>query len=237
MKLFIGDIFPDEVRFKEEEEHHILKVLRMSSGEELFITDGKGNLVRGRLLIIGKRTQIEVLNIFPQKQPEKSKLHIAIAPTKNMDRFEFFIEKAVELGISEITPLLCANSERKILNTDKIQKQIESACKQSLRTIFPVLHPLTPVKEFEQKEKSPLYIAHCYQEYEKIPFNKIISKQEKLTILIGPEGDFSKKEVEEFYSLGATGVSLGENRLRTETAGIFIAAGFYYSNLQYFPIY
>lgn len=231
MKLFIGTISPDEVILKEEEQHHIIKVLRMNPGEELYVTDGEGRLAQGKLFITGKKAQVEILKIFPEKQQEKNKLHIAIAPTKNIDRFEFFIEKAVELGISEITPLLCANSERKILKTDKIQKQIESACKQSLRTLFPAIHPLTSIKEFVQKEKDPLWVTHCYKEYKKIPLKNIIPQQGKLTILIGPEGDFSKKEIEELYAAGAAGVSLGDNRLRTETAGIFVAAGFYYSQL------
>ncbi|MDR2122747.1 MAG: 16S rRNA (uracil(1498)-N(3))-methyltransferase [Flavobacteriaceae bacterium] len=232
MKLFIGNFFPDEVKLQDEEEHHITRVLRMSSGENIYITDGKGNLAQGKLILTGKRVEVEILEIFPPEQPKKNRLHIAIAPTKNIDRFEFFIEKATELGVSEITPLLCANSERKNLKIEKIQKQVESACKQSLRTIFPIIHPLTPLKEFMEKEPENLFLTHCYKEYKKVSLKDILPQPNKTTILIGPEGDFSKKEVEELYSLGATGVDLGKNRLRTETAGIFVAAGYWFSDLS-----
>jgi 16S rRNA (uracil1498-N3)-methyltransferase len=232
MKLFIGEIFSDKVSLREEEIHHIIKVLRMNSGEEIFVTDGRGNLAKGKLLLTGKKAEVEVLKIFPQEQQREKRLHIAIAPTKNVDRFEFFVEKAVELGVSEITPLLCANSERKILNVEKTQKQIESACKQSLRTLFPVINPLIPVKEFMEQKFEKLLITHCYKEFNKVSLQEFFPGRGKITVLVGPEGDFSKKEVENFYSLGAEGVSLGDNRLRTETAGIFIAAGYYYSALN-----
>ncbi|MDR1877134.1 MAG: 16S rRNA (uracil(1498)-N(3))-methyltransferase [Flavobacteriaceae bacterium] len=232
MKLFIGDISPDKITLKEEEEYHIIKVLRMSSGDDIYVTDGKGTLAHGKLIITGKRAEVEVLELFPKKQQDKNRLHIAIAPTKNIDRFEFFIEKAVELGVSEITPILCANSERKNLNIEKIQKQVESACKQSLRLIFPLVRSLTSLKELIQKERTSLFLTHCYKEYKKVPLSRILPQQGRITVLIGPEGDFSKKEVEELYSLGATGVDLGENRLRTETAGIFVAAGHWFSILD-----
>lgn len=228
MKLFIGSISSDEVRLREEEQHHILKVLRMNAGEEIFITDGKGNLVQGNLIISGKKVDIDIKKRFPKEKEPENKLHIAIAPTKNMDRFEFFIEKSVELGITEITPVLCANSERKILKIDKIQKQIESACKQSLKVYFPVINPLISLKDFIQKEKHPLYVAHCYKEYEKVLLNKIWDQTSNPVILIGPEGDFSKKEIEELYHNKAMGIDLGKSRLRTETAGIFVSAAFYY---------
>lgn len=232
MRLFIGEIYPNEVQLREEEEHHIVRVLRMKEGDMVYVTNGKGALIKGQLLITGKKVKVQVIETFPHSNRGQNGLHIAIAPTKNIDRFEFFVEKAVELGVSKITPLLCTNSERKVLNTDKIKKQIETACKQSLRINFPELYPLTPLKDFIQSSNTKLYLTHCYKEYEKITLNETLNREKEITLMVGPEGDFSKKEVEELYSLGSTGVSLGENRLRTETAGIFIASSYYFFHNQ-----
>ncbi len=230
MRLFIGEINQNEVQLREEEEHHIIKVLRMREGDEIYVTDGRGALLKGNLRILGKRVKVEIIKTYSTSLSFHNGLHIAIAPTKNLDRFEFFIEKAVELGISKITPLLCANSERKILNIDKIKKQVETACKQSLRTIFPEVFPLTSIKNFIQSSQTKLFLTHCYKEYNKISLKEVLEKEKEITLLVGPEGDFSKKEVEELYSMGSIGVSLGENRLRTETAGIFIASSYYLYN-------
>lgn len=228
MRLFIGEIHPNEVQLREEEEHHIVRVLRMKEGDMVYVTNGKGALIKGQLLITGKKVKVQIIEIFPHSNRGQNGLHIAIAPTKNIDRFEFFVEKAVELGVSKITPLLCTNSERKVLNTEKIKKQIETACKQSLRINFPELYPLTPLKDFIQSSNTKLYLTHCYKEYEKITLNETLNREKEITLMVGPEGDFSKKEVEELYSLGSIGVSLGANRLRTETAGIFIASSYYF---------
>ncbi|MDR3272462.1 MAG: 16S rRNA (uracil(1498)-N(3))-methyltransferase [Flavobacteriaceae bacterium] len=232
MRLFIGEIFPDRAELRADEIHHIIKVLRMNDNEEIYVTDGKGKWVGGKLRLKGKKAEVEILEIFPQEPLSERILHIAIAPTKSLERFEFFLEKSVELGVSEITPLISVNSERKNLNLEKMQKQLENACKQSLRVLFPRLNPLTPLKDFMEKNaENQLFVAHCYQEYEKISLKKVFGNQKNITILIGPEGDFSKHELELLLSQGATGVDLGKNRLRTETAGIFTVAGFYYSHL------
>ncbi|CVK15386.1 16S rRNA (uracil1498-N3)-methyltransferase [Apibacter mensalis] len=228
MRLFIGEIYQNEVLLKEEEHHHIVRVLRMKEGDIVYVTNGKGALIKGKLLINGKKVKVQIIEFLSNSSNTHNGLHIAIAPTKNIDRFELFVEKAVELGISKITPLLCTNSERKILNIEKIKKQIETACKQSLRTYFPEICPLTHLKDFIQSTQTQLYLTHCYKEYEKISLKETFKREKEITILVGPEGDFSKKEVEELYSLGSIGVSLGENRLRTETAGIFIASSYYF---------
>lgn len=230
MKLFIGDINSYEAKLRDEEQHHILNVLRMTAGEEIYITDGKGNLVRGNINISGKKIDVDIQERFDEEAKSEYKLHIAIAPTKNIDRFEFFVEKSVELGITEITPIICKNSERKILKIDKIQKQIENACKQSLKVHFPIINPLTPIKEFYQKINQNVYVAHCYKEYEKVLLNDVLDKVLDPIILIGPEGDFSKKEIEELYEHKVKGIDLGRSRLRTETAGIFVSAAFYYKH-------
>lgn len=230
MKLFFGEIVP-EVKINEEEQTHIVKVLRMRSGEEIFVTDGKGNLARGNLQFEGKKVSLDVLEIKEDLPNFSTQLHIAIAPTKNIDRIEFFLEKATEMGISEITLLQTEKTERKNLNIDKLRKQSIAASKQSLRFHFPVINDLTKFSDFI-KEVSPenTFVAHCNENLERIDLKDIESK-EKITFLIGPEGDFSDKEIQVLAERGVKAVSLGSQRLRTETAGVFVAAWNYYENL------
>lgn len=230
MKLFFGEIVP-EVKINEEEQTHIIKVLRMRSGEEIFVTDGKGNLAKGNLQFEGKKVSLDVLEIKENLPNFSTQLHIAIAPTKNIDRIEFFLEKATEMGISEITLLQTEKTERKNLNIDKLRKQSIAASKQSLRFHFPVINDLTKFSDFI-KEVNPenTFVAHCNENLERIDL-KDIESQEKITFLIGPEGDFSDKEIQVLAERGVKAVSLGSQRLRTETAGVFVAAWNYYVNL------
>ena len=223
MKLFFGEIFP-EVKINEEEQTHILKVLRMRSGEEIFVTDGKGNLAKGNLVLEGKKVLLDVLEI-QQNLPEFSpKLHIAIAPTKNIDRIEFFVEKATEMGISEITILQTEKTERKNLNIEKLRKQSISASKQSVRFHFPVINDLTKFSDFiKEIDAEKTFVAHCNENLERVELQKI-SPQKQVIFLIGPEGDFSDNEIALLAEKGVKAVSLGNQRLRTETAGIFVAA-------------
>lgn len=223
MKLFFGDVIPD-VKINDEEQTHIVKVLRMRSGEEIFVTDGKGNLAKGKLHFEGKKVSLDVAEIKENLQNFPTQLHIAIAPTKNIDRIEFFVEKATEMGIAEITLLQTEKTERKNLNIDKLRKQSIAASKQSLRFHFPIINDLTKFSDFI-KEINPVntFVAHCNENLERIDL-KDIEPQEKLTFLIGPEGDFSDKEIDLLAEKGVKAVSLGSQRLRTETAGIFVAA-------------
>ncbi|ASE64079.1 MULTISPECIES: RsmE family RNA methyltransferase [Chryseobacterium] len=224
MKLFYGEIEGSQVTINDEEQQHIVKVLRMKNGEEIHVTDGKGSLASGKLLIEGKKANMEVDTIktdFPNFNP---KLHIAIAPTKNIDRIEFFVEKAVEMGISEITILQTEKTERKNINIDKLRKQAISASKQSLRFHFPIINDLTKITDF-LKNTSPqnTFVAHCHENLERTDLNHI-PVMEQVTFLIGPEGDFSEKEISFLAQHNIKAVSLGNQRLRTETAGIFVAA-------------
>ncbi|AYZ37008.1 16S rRNA (uracil(1498)-N(3))-methyltransferase [Chryseobacterium indologenes] len=224
MKLFYGEIEGSQVTINDEEQQHIVKVLRMKNGEEIHVTDGKGSLASGKLLIEGKKANMEVDTIktdFPNFNP---KLHIAIAPTKNIDRIEFFVEKAVEMGISEITILQTEKTERKNINIDKLRKQSISASKQSLRFHFPIINDLTKITDF-LKNTSPqnTFVAHCHENLERTDLNHI-PVMEQVTFLIGPEGDFSEKEISYLAQHNIKAVSLGNQRLRTETAGIFVAA-------------
>jgi len=224
MKLFFGEINNGKAIINDEEQQHIVKVLRMRNGEEIHVTDGNGNLASGKLLIEGKKANIEVSEIkrdFPDFNP---KLHIAIAPTKNIDRIEFFVEKAVEMGISEITILQTEKTERKNINLDKLRKQAVAASKQSLRFHFPVINDSIKISDFLKKiNPENTFVAHCHENLERIQL-KEIPHLENITFLIGPEGDFSEKEISFLAENKIKAVSLGNQRLRTETAGLFVAA-------------
>lgn len=223
MKLFFGQIFP-EIEIDTDEQHHIHKVLRMSDGDEIYITDGKGNLAFGTIKIEGKKVKLNPIKVDKDLPDASTPLHIAIAPTKNIDRTEFFLEKAIEMGISEITFLKTDNSERKNIKIDKLQKRALSACKQSLRVHFPKVNDLTSLDDFIQNtEDDKTFIAHCNKNFERKELKEIDIK-DKITFLVGPEGDFSEKEIQLLAKKGIKAVSLGHQRLRTETAGIFIAA-------------
>lgn len=233
MKLFYGEIEGNDVTINDEEQQHIVKVLRMKEGEEIYITDGKGNLASGRLMIEGKKATISVDEIKTNLPDFHPKLHIAIAPTKNIDRIEFFTEKAVEMGISEITLLQTEKTERKNLNIDKLRKQAIAASKQSLRFHFPVIHDSIKLQDFLKNiHPENTFVAHCHENLHRIALNEI-PKLNQLTFLIGPEGDFSEKEIKLLAENQVKAVSLGSQRLRTETAGIFVAA-WNYNGLQDF---
>ncbi|MBP2619385.1 RsmE family RNA methyltransferase [Chryseobacterium jejuense] len=229
MKLFYGEIAGNKVIINDEEQQHIVKVLRMKEGEEIYVTDGNGALASGKLVIEGKKAGIEVSEIKNDLPGFTPKLHIAIAPTKNIDRIEFFVEKAVEMGISEISIIATEKTERKNLNIDKIRKQAIAASKQSLRFHFPVINDTVKLSDF-LKNINPdhTFVAHCHEDLERMEL-KSIPTMEEVTFLIGPEGDFSEKEIAFLAEHKIKAVSLGNQRLRTETAGVFIAAWNYYN--------
>lgn len=224
MKLFYGEIEDDKVTINDEEQQHIVKVLRMKEGEEIHITDGKGNLASGKLVIEGKKAAVSTDEIKTGLPDFRPKLHIAIAPTKNIDRIEFFVEKAVEMGISEITILQTEKTERKNLNIDKLRKQAIAASKQSLRFHFPTLNDSIKLQDFLKTIRpEKTFVAHCHENLHRIALSEI-PEHDQLIFLIGPEGDFSEKEIKLLADHHVKAVSLGSQRLRTETAGIFVAA-------------
>ncbi len=225
MNLFYTtDIRGDFAYLGEEEARHCSQVLRKKPGDTLFLVDGKGGWNEGIIDEINKR---EVAVKIGFSQIEKGKrdfyLHMAIAPTKNMDRFEWFLEKCTELGIDEITPLQCDHSERVKIRLDRLDKILLAAMKQSLRAYLPQLNDLTNFEAFVKKQATNVgaqrFIAHCQADNlphlkdNCLPGNGVI-------ILIGPEGDFSKEEIQIAEASGFKSISLGQARLRTETAGI-----------------
>ena len=204
-----------------DESKHIGKVLRMQVGESLELVNGKGLVFTAKITDNHfKHCKVEITE---KKQFPKDDfhIHIAIAPTKNVDRLSHFIEKSTELGIHEVSLIICENSERKVINTEKLEKVIIGAMKQSKRLYKPILH--SPISFDEFIEKHPIgLIAHCY-EPEKDSIHKVLTPQ-NCPILIGPEGDFSQEEVTKATSCNYKSISLGKTRLRTETAALYACA-------------
>jgi 16S rRNA (uracil1498-N3)-methyltransferase len=220
MQLFYLENPKDEIILSAEESKHATKVLRKKEGDVLDFTDGKGNFYKAEITLADSRKCR--LQIVSSKQKEKQHnyhLHIAIAPTKNMDRFEWFLEKATEIGIDEITPIICSRSERKVIKTERCNKILLSAMKQSLKFHLPKLNEVIPLTDFlKSNVDGAKYIAHC-EKSDKLELRKE-NAAEKILILIGPEGDFSATEIEMALKNNFKAVSLGTSRLRTETAGI-----------------
>lgn len=221
MALFHVPNFASGTVLPEEESQHAVKVLRLQIGSEINIVDGVGGFYIARITNPHpKHCGFEIIETQTEYGKRDYKLHIAIAPTKNIERLEWFIEKATEIGIDEITPIVCRFSERKMIKEERLDKIIVSAAKQSLKAYFPTLNPLCTFDELMKKHKaSQKFIAHCYEDDKKLLQNEI-QKSSDILILIGPEGDFSKEEVQQAIALGFIPVSLGNSRLRTETAGV-----------------
>jgi 16S rRNA (uracil1498-N3)-methyltransferase len=204
----------------EQESRHAIKVLRLQVGDKIRLIDGKGGLFLGLIeQAHPKHCEIRVLEQLEQ-QERSFHLHIAIAPTKNMDRIEFFVEKATEIGIDRITPLLCSHSERKIIKKERLIKVAIAAAKQSVKARIPQIDDIVTFDAFIKTNKSELcFIAHCEEE-KKIQLKTAYTVAQNALILIGPEGDFSHPEIELASQHGFQAVALGNERLRTETAGL-----------------
>lgn len=209
------------VTFDKNESRHLIKSLRKKIGDSIAITNGKGLLFDALLTDDNEKKCIaEIQSITETKKNRPYRLHIAIAPTKLNDRFEWFLEKATEIGVDEITPILCDHSERKIYKKDRGEKIIQAAAKQSLKTFFPRLNELTALKKVINNNNATFsYIAHC-EEGKKPHLKELIKDSKDILILIGPEGDFSTQEIKMALKNNFQAISLGEERLRTETAGL-----------------
>ena len=222
MQLFyIPEITGNSVILNEAESKHAVKVLRLAGGNRVSIVDGKGGFYVAEISEVNpKRCRLSILDIQKDTRRKNYRLHIAIAPTKNISRFEWFLEKATEIGIDEITPVLSEHSERKAVKNNRLKKIMVAAMKQSQKTFLPHLNELIPFKNFIQnnseKEK---FIAHCNKS-EKPHLKNALKKEENVLLLIGPEGDFSIDEVKMARNNGFHEISLGNSRLRTETAGV-----------------
>lgn len=222
MQLFyIPEISGAEVVLNETESKHAVRVLRLKEGDQLQLVDGKGGFYKAEIAEAHAK-KCKLLITYKQLNYGKKDfhLHLAIAPTKNIDRFEWFLEKCTEIGIDEITPILSEHSERKVIKPERLEKILVSAMKQSVKAYLPKLNKLTPLKELlETATENNKFIAHC-NEGEKPHLKDVIDAGDNVLLLIGPEGDFSPEEVELAKQSEFCEISLGTSRLRTETAGV-----------------
>ena len=221
----------NQVELPAEEATHALRVLRLKGGDEIFLMDGEGSFYRAEVTAASsKRCLYEIKENMPQKRAWKGRIHLAIAPTKMMERIEWMAEKATEIGFDELSFLNCQFSERKVVKTPRIDKIVISAVKQSHKAWKPVVNELESFREFILTPRpGRKFICHCYEEVEKKDFFQEISSlsndadgkdADDITVLVGPEGDFSIDEVRLALANGYESVSLGTSRLRTETAGL-----------------
>ena len=223
MQLFYNpDItaITEDIFFDKEESRHIVKVLRKSEGDLLEITNGKGLLFKAKIVQTDIKKCIASV-IKKELKPKKNyRIHLAVAPTKLNDRFEWFLEKSTEIGVDEITPIICDHSERKIIKAERYHKIIQSAMKQSLQCYLPKLNELISFNEFIHSEiAGQRFIAHC-EDQKKSSLKEMLVPNQDVTLLIGPEGDFSVKEIQMALNTKFIPVTLGDTRLRTETAAI-----------------
>jgi len=226
MQLFyspdiLSDIIPQQVQLGEEESAHCVRVLRKKAGDTIQITDGRGGLFEAVVNNNDPKKCLVTIVSASGIMPRKSyRLRIAVAPTKNIERFEWFLEKATEMGITEITPVICEHSERTVLRTDRLQKILISAMKQSMNLHMPVLHESVKLSDFLEKEFTGQKFIGYVEEKQEVLLKQRYQKGSDCLVLIGPEGDFSKDELKEAKQKGFEAISLGNSRLRTETAAL-----------------
>ncbi len=221
MHVFYTPDIETKRELPEEEAGHALRVLRLQTGDEVLLADGRGTFYRATVAETGnKRCLVNVIEAQPQERLWTGHLHIALAPTKNMDRTEWLVEKATEIGVDELSFVNCRYSERRVLKMERMEKIVVAAMKQSLKARLPILNGMTDFGSFVEGQRTgQRFIAHCGRG-EKVMLRDAIRRGEDALVLIGPEGDFSEAEVEQAVRLGFTPVSLGASRLRTETAAL-----------------
>lgn len=226
MHVFYTTAFQgDKAILTEEESLHLSKVLRLKEGSKVLLLDGKGGMFEGEVLIVHqKNTAIGHLRKLPAAVQRPYRLHVAIAPTKMMERLEWFLEKATEIGIDEITPLISKRTERDQVKLQRVEKIVLAAMKQSMNAKMPQLNEVTTMSAFLKKDiDGAKFIAHCIPG-DKPLLTKKANEQPILTVLVGPEGDFTQEEVDAALKAGYEAISLGESRLRAETAGVIVCA-------------
>lgn len=226
MRFFYVPNVQDNGELPEEEAMHALRVLRLKSGDEIMLTDGIGNFYKAEITVAATRKCVfKLLETIPQTPIWRGHLHLVVSPTKMMERMEWLVEKATEIGFDRISFINCDNSERRVIKVKRLEKIAVSAMKQSRKAWKPIIDEIVSFDELVAESTEGLrYIAHCYEEIKKVDlFNQlsISDKDEDVTVFIGPEGDFSLSEVRKAIDAGFVSVSLGESRLRTETAALY----------------
>ena len=221
--FYTPQISDSKVLLNEEESKHCINVLRLRVNDEIFLVDGVGGFYKAQIVTDhSKKCEVQITESNKEWQKGNFNLHIAVAPTKSIDRTEWFLEKATEIGIDAVTPINCEHSERTVVKPERLQKVLISAMKQSLKAYLPALHESISFKNFIEQQKNfsgQKFIAHCY-DTPKESLQKLVKKGKEVLILIGPEGDFSKTEVNLAIENGFIPVSLSSSRLRTETAAL-----------------
>ncbi|RZL17111.1 MAG: 16S rRNA (uracil(1498)-N(3))-methyltransferase [Pedobacter sp.] len=220
--FYTPDIDADVYSLNEEESKHCIRVLRLSMGNIISLIDGKGGLYTAEIISENKKNvTVKVIDTVLNYQKRDYHLHIAVAPTKNIDRLEWFLEKATEIGIDEITPVICSRSERKVVKDDRLNKVITSAVKQSLQAFHPKLNTAVELSDFLKLPfTGSRMIAHCIDDEPRTYISQIPVVEKRYTILIGPEGDFSPEEIQMALDNDFKPLTLGNTRLRTETAAL-----------------
>lgn len=233
MQLFYcPDINPNQIyTLDKEESQHCVKVLRLKENDTLFVTDGQGNLYKAEIVeALPRSCSVRIIETQAEYGKRDYYLHIAIAPTKNIARIEWFLEKATEMGIDEITPIICDHSEREIVKNERLEKIIVSAMKQSLKAYLPKLNEAIPIKQLIQNSKEEKKLICYCQDDDRKKIQDIYKPKESVLIIIGPEGDFSEKEVQEALNNNFQKITLGKERLRTETAGLYAVQSIHFLN-------
>lgn len=227
MNLFIADIKDQTAYLSPDESHHLAKVLRLTIDDEVMVTDGKGNLYKGKVAIAHpKHSEINRLEKQDYTQKRDYKIEVAMAPTKQIDRTEWFLEKAIEVGLDAYHPIISFHSERRNLNIDRLRKRAISAMKQSLKAELPEVSDLSTFQDFvltHKNFKGKKLIAHCNPSIPRKGLAEVFEPNQNYLFLIGPEGDFSEEEINFALENGFESISLGDQRLRTETAALSCA--------------
>ncbi|WP_316735413.1 16S rRNA (uracil(1498)-N(3))-methyltransferase [Pedobacter aquatilis] len=220
--FYTPDIIDSFYTLNEEESKHCARVLRLPIGALIYLVDGVGGFYTAEITSDNpKRVTLKIIKVETEYGKRNHYLHIAVAPTKNIDRLEWFLEKATELGIDEITPIISDRSERRVVKEDRLNKVITSAVKQSIKAYHPKMNEAISLGDFmKQPFEGNKLIAHCIDKGEKKYISDLVSPFQKYLILIGPEGDFTPSEVEEALNKDFKALTLGNNRLRTETAAL-----------------
>ncbi len=234
MQIFYAPgISGDTYILDEKESKHCIRVLRMSKGTPVRLIDGKGNLYEGFISDPDpKKCLVSVSEVKPDYEKRDYRLHIAISPLKNHERFEWFVEKSVEIGVDSITPLVCRYTERQSVKHERTDNIIISAMKQSVKALKPVLNEPQAIDKFITRPQDGIrMIAHCRSSSDRINISEACKKGDNALIMIGPEGDFSDDEISAALEAGFIPVHLGQSRLRTETAGIAACHSVYFINL------
>jgi len=222
MQIFLSNnLNEDLIRLNKDESRHCAKVLRMKERQQIGVVDGAGTFCIAELTDVNhESTFARVISRVENFGARPFRMHLAVAPTKQIDRFEWLLEKATECGVDEITPLICEKSERRVIKPERLEKILLSAMKQSMRAFLPKLNPAVKLKQFLNNPPDEIsLIAHCGQ-WEKDNLQKAYTRGENLLILVGPEGDFSEQEIELALKQGCRAISMGQHRLRTETAAL-----------------